>query len=263
MQKNPHQSRLKVRAHTSEADQQRSSDSAQGIRQHMRGAGHRSSHKSRRSGFNSPFSNLYSSTSSIVSIVKGLFAIGLITLALYWTATLPVKLLTVEKSTVTINTDAVDTPARPAIDIIAPVPAVTPQEQAISTLSDTTESPPNPDEIRLEKLPESPAEAQPVTEPTVLENQSSAQPSLTLPAAEETANTQTIEQELPPSSSKKLLSVQTYRATLFSHLTSADAIETPIQHGTEVEVLEKKGEWLNVQIKATGITGYIHQSQVN
>jgi len=57
--------------------------------------------------------------------------------------------------------------------------------------------------------------------------------------------------------------VKTYRATMFSNLSSVDATETPVEHGASVAVLERKGEWVKIKVENDGGIGYIHITQLS
>jgi len=57
--------------------------------------------------------------------------------------------------------------------------------------------------------------------------------------------------------------VRTYKAKMFSDPNSADAIETPVSRGAEVMVLDRSGDWVKIEIKSSGETGYIHITQLS
>jgi len=57
--------------------------------------------------------------------------------------------------------------------------------------------------------------------------------------------------------------VKTYRATMFSDLKSVDAIETPVEHGAAVTILERAGEWVKIKVENDGEIGYIHITQLS
>ncbi len=56
--------------------------------------------------------------------------------------------------------------------------------------------------------------------------------------------------------------VSAYRAILFSNL-SATANETPIAHGTRVNVIEELDEWVRITVADIAIDGFIHYTQLS
>ncbi len=258
----PGQSRLKVRSHASEAGQVGSSDNTEAIRQHEQSTTHNSRDSSpnrKHSEFKKPFVNPSKNTRGIFSLAKGLLTIAMMAVALYWTTSPPTTLLNGEDSTVAIKTDASGVIAQPTSESTAAATPITaaPQELISSSITNEHNSS-NSNEIRLDKVPELPTKEQAVTKRWAAERK--LQNSQATAEIGTTATAQIIEQETPTSA---LLTVQTYKATMFSHPTNTDATETPIQHGTLVEPLETQGEWVKIQVKSTGDIGYIHRTQVN
>ena len=148
------------------------------------------------------------------------------------------------------------------------VSTVTPEPDG--TAADNTETvvetaAPLSDEIRIPKIDNAALES--TTIATAAETAIDTLQADTLtaePAPAEIPAAQTLETPAPGASvAGGSYTVKAYRATMFSDLSAPDAVETRVEHGAAVTVLERSGDWVKIEVDGSGRTGYIHITQLS